>query len=153
MKSFRHLGRELVLKTLLCEEFLTKEELKKMEDQEEPIDYIIGHFGKELPDTDFTKDLYGNVLVQSKEAQKLIQQYAPDWPLDKIARIDKNILIIGITELLHSDVPPLVAINEAVELAKEYGDDSSSKFVNGVLSNIAHDIIGKDKLVNKDASQ
>lgn len=152
MKSFRHLGRELVLKTLLYEEFLTKEELQKMEDEEHPIDYIIDHFGKELPDTEFTKSLYGNVLVHTKEAKDLITQFAPDWPLDKIARIDKNIMVIGITEMLHSEVPPLVAINEAVELAKEYGDDSSSKFVNGVLSNIAHDIIGKDKLVKKDAS-
>lgn len=152
MKSFRHLGRELVLKTLLYEEFLTKEELQKMEDQEDPIDYIIDHFGKELPDTEFTKSLYGNVLVHTQEAKDLITKFAPDWPLDKIARIDKNILIMGITEMLHSEVPPLVAINEAVELAKEYGDDSSSKFVNGVLSNIAHDIIGKDKLVKKDAS-
>lgn len=153
MKSFRHLGRELVLKTLLCEEFLSKEELAKMEDEEDPIDYIIHHFGKELPDTEFTKSLYGNVLVQSPEAKDLITKYAPDWPLEKIARIDKNIMIMGITEMLHSDVPPLVALNEAVELAKEYGDDSSSKFVNGVLSSIAHDIIGKDKLVKKDASQ
>jgi N utilization substance protein B len=152
MKTFRHLGRELVLKTLLCEEFLSKEELKKMQDEEQPIDYILDHFGKELPEEEFTKSLYGNVLVHTKEAKELITKFAPDWPLDKIARIDKNIMIIGITELLHSDVPPLVAINEAVELAKEYGDDSSSKFVNGVLSNIAHDIIGKDKLVNKDAS-
>lgn len=153
MKSFRHLGRELVLKTLLCEEFLTKEELQKMEDEQDPIDYIIDHFGKELPDTEFTKSLYCNVLVHVNEAKELITKFAPDWPLDKIARIDKNIMIMGITEMLHSEVPPVVAINEAVELAKEYGDDSSSKFVNGVLNTIAHDIIGKDKLVKKDASK
>lgn len=152
MKSFRHLSRELVLKTLLCEEFLSKEELQKMEDSQEPIDYIIDNFGKELPEVEFCKSLYGNVLVHQKEAHQLVQKYAPDWPIEKIAKIDKNILSIGITEMLHSEVPALVAINEAVELAKEYGDDSSSKFVNGVLSNIAHDIIGKDQLVKKDAS-
>ena len=153
MRSFRHLSRELVLKTLLCEEFLSKEELQKMQDTQEPIDYIIDNFGKELPEVDFCKSLYANVLQKQQSAIELIQKYAPEWPIHKIAKIDKNILVMGLTEMLHSDVPALVAINEAVELAKEYGDENSSRFVNGVLSNIAHDIIGKDKLVKKDANQ
>lgn len=146
MNSFRHLGREIVLKTLTCEEFLSNEELAKMEDTESPFEYVLSQFGKELPEDQFARDLHKLALEHTQEARDLISKYAPDWPIEKIAKIDKNILIIGISEMLHSEVPALVAINEAVELAKEYGDDNSSRFVNGVLSNIAHDIIGKDKL-------
>jgi len=81
-------------------------------------------------------DLLNKVLDKKKDIDNLIEKAAPDWPLDKIAPVDRNILRIGLCELLFSDpkeVPPKVAINEAIELAKSFGGDNSGKFVNGVL--------------------
>ena len=74
-----------------------------------------------------------------KEIDAVIKKAAPEWPLDKIAIIDRNILRIGLYELLHADpdeVPPKVAINESIELAKNYGGPNAARFVNGVLGTI-----------------
>jgi N utilization substance protein B len=79
--------------------------------------------------------LVRGVLKEQASIDEKIQPIAPDWPIEQIARIDRNILRIGVYELLNEAevVPPKVAINEAVELAKAFGSDNSSKFVNGVL--------------------
>lgn len=147
MKSFRHLARNLVLQALFYNSFVEKDDQLA---PEAVLEYIIDEFGRELPDTEFTENLFQGILVEEAELDKLITKYAPEWPLEKIARTDRLILQIGIYELIKSDeVPPLVAINEAVELAKKYGEENSSKFVNGVLSKIAHDIIGKENLKSK----
>ena len=86
-------------------------------------------------DTDFVEALVRGVLKEQAGIDEKIQPIAPDWPIDQIARIDRNILRIGVYELLNEAkvVPPKVAINESVELAKAFGSDNSSKFVNGVL--------------------
>ncbi len=84
-----------------------------------------------------------------------IQPIAPDWPIEQIARIDRNILRIGVYELLHQSeiVPPKVAINEAVELAKAFGSDNSSKFVNGVLGTAYRTLVeGADETENASAT-
>jgi N utilization substance protein B len=108
---------------------------------------MLDQFGKELPEIEFAESLFDGVLKHSAEFDELIVKYAPEWPLDKIAKIDKCILEIGMYELLYTpDVPPLVAINESVELAKSFGDTNASKFINGVLSALAHDKIDPDKL-------
>jgi N utilization substance protein B len=146
MGSFRHLSRELVLKTIFYQRFRGEEDISL----EQAFEDVISEFGKELPETDFAKKLFDGVSEKEEEINDIIRTYAPEWPLEKIAKVDLHIMQIGIYELLYSeDVPPLVAINEAVELAKEYGDTNTSKFVNGVLSNIAHDKIGKDNLKKK----
>ena len=88
-----------------------------------------------IDDTQFVESLVNGVLKERKAIDEKIQPIAPDWPIEQIARVDRNILRIGVFELLHQAdvVPPKVAINEAVELAKAFGSDNSSKFVNGVL--------------------
>ena len=86
---------------------------------------------------DFSRDLLVGVLEHQSNIDVLIQRYAPEWPLDQIAVIDRNILRIAIYEvLLDEETPVKVAINEAVELAKAYGSDSSPRFVNGVLGTL-----------------
>lgn len=93
-------------------------------------------FGTTKADEPFMRQLLTNILSKRKELDDVIGKAAPDWPIDKIVRIDRNILRIGLAELLFADrtqVPAKVAINEAVELAKTFGSETSSKFVNGVL--------------------
>jgi N utilization substance protein B len=146
MGSFRHLSRELVLRTIFAEKFSDDQKISPQEN----LEYVLDEFGKELPELDFAQKLFKGVIDNTDEINKLITEYAPDWPIDKIAKVDLHILQIGIYELLYDEnVPPLVAINEAVELGKEYGEDNTSRFINGVLSNIAHDKIGEDKLKKK----
>ena len=93
-------------------------------------------FGARDSDMPFMKQLLQNALAKQKEIDEVIVRAAPEWPLDKIAAIDRNILRLGLTELLFADrtqVPAKVAINEAIELAKTFGSTSSGRFVNGVL--------------------
>jgi N utilization substance protein B len=88
-----------------------------------------------IEDKSFVTDLVKGVIAQQPSLDEKIQPIAPDWPIEQIARVDRTILRIGLYELLElSDIiPPKVAINEAIELAKAFGSDNSSKFVNGVL--------------------
>jgi N utilization substance protein B len=89
------------------------------------------------PGAEFARVLVEGVSVHRDELDALIRQYAPEWPVDQIAIIDRNILRLAIFEiLLRNDTPVKVAINEAVELAKEFGSDSSGRFVNGVLGSL-----------------
>ncbi len=82
----------------------------------------------------FARQLVNGVLSDKDELDRLITKFAPEWPVDQLAIIDRNVLRLALYELLHmSDVPVKVAINEAVELAKTYGSDSAPRFINGVL--------------------
>jgi N utilization substance protein B len=134
MASNRHLGRIVALQTLYEYEFRTQ-----CEDESvvvaEILERNIDRYETAIQDTDFVKQLVDGVLKQQADLDAKIQPIAPDWPIEQIARIDRTILRIGVYELLHQAdiVPPKVAINEAVELAKAFGSDNSSKFVNGVL--------------------
>ena len=108
-------------------------------DPDEVLEYSCREFGDKLKDLGFAKDLLKGVIDKKQELIKIIQVEAPEWPIDRIAPIDRAILEIGVYEIMFSgDVPPVVAINEAVELAKSYGDTNSAKFVNGVLSTVMH---------------
>lgn len=92
-----------------------------------------------LPDAgaSFARDLVEGVSKHRQELDSLVGRYAPEWPVDQIAIIDRNILRLAIYEILmRNDTPVKVAINEAVELAKEFGSDSSGRFVNGVLGSL-----------------
>ena len=85
----------------------------------------------------FAHQLVDGVLENKAEIDKIISAFAPNWPIDQMAIVDKNILRVAIYEMvLGGETPPKVAINEAVELAKSFGSDSSPKFVNGVLGSV-----------------
>ena len=95
-----------------------------------------------LAESDFVVKLTKGVEEKQEEIDKTIQGYAPEWPLDQITTVDRNVLRIGIYELtLDTTIPPKVAINEAIELAKSFGGASSGKFVNGVLGSIYKDMV------------
>ncbi len=107
----------------------------------------IDRYKKAIDDRDFIEVLVLGVDSRQKEIDAIIVPVAPEWPIEQIARMDRVILRMGIYELLFSqDVPPKVAINEAVELAKAFGGDNSSKFVNGVLGTVL-----RNKESNSDA--
>lgn len=104
-------------------------------------------------DVPFAKALLQNVIAKKDEVDAVMVKAAPEWPLDKIAPVDRNVLRIGLYELLFGDqsaVPPKVAVNEAIELAKSFGGDTSGKFVNGVLGTVYRDI-GDADASGKDA--
>jgi len=134
MASNRHLGRIVALQSLYEFEFRTQSE-----DTSVDIDEILGRnlerYETAIDDKSFVSDLVKGVIANQADLDEKIQPIAPDWPIDQIARIDRTILRLGLYELLHlaAIVPPKVAINEAVELAKAFGSDNSSKFINGVL--------------------
>jgi len=134
MASNRHLGRIVALQTLYEFEFRTECEDTSV-DVAEVLARNLARYETAIDDTDFVDALVRGVLKEQAELDAKIQPIAPDWPIEQIARIDRNILRIGVYELLNQSeiVPPKVAINEAVELAKAFGSDNSSKFVNGVL--------------------
>ncbi|MCH7624902.1 MAG: transcription antitermination factor NusB [Chloroflexi bacterium] len=91
---------------------------------------------------EFAKDLVHGVLANRKEIDKIVSGFAPSWPIDQMAIVDRNILRIAVFEIVIGKTsPPKVAINEAVELAKAYGSDSSSKFVNGVLGSVMETVV------------
>ena len=88
--------------------------------------------------TEFARQIIFGILPLTHELDQLIAKYAPDWPLDQIAAIDRNILRMALWEFaIQSETPVKVAINEAVELAKHYGSDSAPRFINGVLGSLA----------------
>lgn len=134
MASNRHLGRIVALQTLYEYEFRVQSN-----DKTAIIDDILKRnlerYENEIDDTEFVVSLVHGVNEHQNDLDEHIRPLAPEWPLEQIARIDRNILRLGLYELLYrgDQVPPKVAINEAVELAKAFGSDNSSKFINGVL--------------------
>lgn len=134
MASNRHLGRIVALQSLYEYEFrLQAEDTSARID--EILDRNLERYKEEIDDTSFVTELVKGVLDKQSDLDGNIQPLAPEWPIEQIARIDRNILRLGLYELLYrsEQVPPKVAINEAVELAKAFGSDNSSKFINGVL--------------------
>ena len=134
MASNRHLGRVIVLQSLYEYEMRT---LAK--DPDVDLDVVVAKniepYEKTLGDTEFVYNLANKVVANFDALDKVLAPIAPEWPIESIAAIDRNILRMGLYELSEcSDtIPPKVAINEAVELAKAFGSENSSKFVNGVL--------------------
>lgn len=121
---------------------------------DEIIKRVVLEFGPGFEDEEFVAKIVKGVLEQHKELDSIIEQAAPEWPLAQIAIIDRNVLRIGLWELLfgnYRDVPPKVAINEAIELAKTFGGENSGKFVNGVLGTVYRELgePGKDETSKK----
>jgi len=118
--------------------FNQQEDLKKI------VEKNIKEFGPGLENKDaFVWELITGVIKYLKEINKVIEKAAPQWPIDQINIVDRNVLRIGLYELLFGDkeaVPPKVAINEAIELAKGFGGESSGRFINGVLGTVFKEI-------------
>lgn len=136
MASNRHLGRIIALQTLYEQDFRL-ECGDKAFDLNEVLERNIQRYHDMVDDREFIVRLVDGVNKKQAELDALLQPIAPEWPIAHIARMDRTVLRIGAYELLHeSDVPPKVVINEAVELAKAFGGDNSSKFINGVLGTV-----------------
>ena len=144
MASNRHLGRIVALQSLYEFEFRTQSG-----DTSVDVDEILGRnlerYESAIDDKSFVKELVAGVLEHQADLDSKIQPIAPEWPLEQVARVDRNVLRLGLFELLHraEQVPPKVAINEAVELAKSFGSDNSSKFINGVLGTAYRTLVEK----------
>jgi N utilization substance protein B len=136
MASNRHLGRIVALQTLYEQDFRA-EASDQTFDLKEVLNRNITRYRETIDDTKFIDNLVQGVVSRQSELDGILQPLAPEWPIDQIARMDRVVLRIGAYELLHEkDVPPKVVINEAVELAKAFGGDNSSKFINGVLGSL-----------------
>ena len=145
MASSRHLGRIIAVQALYEYSFYDPSEHEHLIDQ--ILHRHLERRAKNLSDQNFTIDLVKGVIAHQVALDEIIKPTAPQRPLAEIPIIDHCILQISVYELLHhADVPPKVAINEAVELAKQYGSLNSSKFVNGVLGTIYRQFLASGKL-------
>jgi len=130
----RHLSRSIAMQSLYEWDFSGKKG-----DLEKIIKKNTEEFGPGLEDTSLVWQIITGVVKHLFSINKIIEKAAPEWPIDQITIVDRNILRIGLYELLYAvkaEVPPNVAINEAIELAKSFGGESSGKFVNGVLGTV-----------------
>ena len=147
----RHLSRSIAMQSLYEWDFWGRDSSRL----DDIVDKNIKEFGPGLEDTDFIKNLVAGVMEHLETINEIIVKCAPEWPLDQITIVDRNVLRIGIFELLWSkreEVPPKVAINEAIELAKNFGGESSGRFINGVLGTIYREMgePGKDEKSKKE---
>ncbi len=137
--SSRHLARSIALQSLYEWDFPEKKE----KELNAIIEKNIEEFGKDAKDKEFIISLVQGVIKSLEELDQIITAAAPEWPLEKITTIDRNVLRLGLWELIYGnkeEVPPKVAINEAIELAKQFGGSSSGRFVNGVLGTVYREI-------------
>ncbi len=145
----RHLSRSIVLQSLFEWDFRGQKS-----DTHEIITRDVQEFAPGMGDFSFIEQLMASIIEKRNDLDKIIEKAAPDWPIDKISVVDRNILRIGLYELLFSnrdEVPAKVAINEAIELAKTFGGENSGKFINGVLGSVYKEIgePGKDAVSKK----
>lgn len=130
----RHLARSVVLQSLYEWDFWEKKiDLKKV------VERNLSEFAPGIDEPDFVWRIVDGVLEHLETLDNIIRKAAPDWPLERVAIVDRNALRIGLYELIYAnpeEVPPKVAINEAIEIAKNYGGPNSGKFINGVLGTV-----------------
>jgi N utilization substance protein B len=140
--SNRHLARTLAMQTLFAWDF----NAEASDNLKEIIAENFANFAPNFDDNNYVENTVYGVINNIKEINAYIVKYATEWPLEQITIIDRNILRIGVYELLLDEsIPPRVAINEAIEIAKNYGGESSGKFVNGVLGAIYNDLPEKER--------
>jgi len=146
----RHLARSVAMQSLFEWDFNGRKDanIGKI------LEANLKEFAPGIEDSKFTKELVEGVLANREKINSIIEKAAPEWPLEQVAMVDRNVLRIGLFELLfgsRKEVPPKVAINEAIELAKTFGSESSGRFVNGVLGTIYREIgePGKDETSKK----
>jgi N utilization substance protein B len=149
MSANRHLGRIVALQTLYEVDFRQEVDDPGVNLQE-ILERNIGRYEETIEDKAFIEQLVQGITQRQDELDDAIRPVAPEWPIEQIARMDRIILRIGVFELLfEKGVPPKVAINEAVELAKAFGGDNSSKFINGVLGTILRNQEEESKTAKK----
>lgn len=138
MSSNRHLARVIALQSLYEYEFRTHSGVEGLtSDLDVILERNLAVYKETMEDDSFARDLTLGAFKHQAEADQLIAPAAPEWPIDQIAKMDLSILRLAIYELMMKrEVPPKVVINEAVELAKSFGGDNSSRFINGVLGTI-----------------
>ena len=134
MASWRHLSRVIVMQSFFEHE-------ARGCDFDEVLDYNLDEYGEKITDKTFAENLAKKIEKNYADIRSLIKKHAPEWPVEKMDPVERAILVLGVCELIdpEKDVPVNVAINEAIEIAKTYGDEVSSKFINGVLNAVAHD--------------
>lgn len=147
----RHFARRIALQTLYQWDFRGLKEKEAIASAEENIK----EFSIEFDERDFVMDLVSGVTKNQTEIDKIITRYAPEWPIDKIILVDRNVLRLGIYELkfVKEKVPPRVVINEAIELAKAFGSGSSGKFINGVLGALYKDMVKDGEVREEDEKE
>ncbi|MFZ1627188.1 MAG: transcription antitermination factor NusB [Candidatus Moraniibacteriota bacterium] len=131
----RHLQRSVVMQSLFEWDFQGRHDEKALAVLRKNMD----EFAPGLEDYGFARHLMESVLKERSTIDQLIEKCAPEWPLEQVTVVDRNILRLGIAELMfgnYEEVPPKVAINEAIELGKSFGSDATPRFVNGVLGTI-----------------
>jgi N utilization substance protein B len=141
----RHLSRSVVLQSLFEWDFRGMHDASA----KEIIERNAKEYAPGMADISFIQDLMKGILAKKDDLKEIIEKAAPEWPIDKISPVDRNVLRLGLYELLFADrseVPAKVAINEAIELAKTFGGDTSGRFVNGVLGAVYKELgePGKD---------
>ncbi|MFA5987717.1 MAG: transcription antitermination factor NusB [Candidatus Paceibacterota bacterium] len=137
----RHLSRSIALQTLFEWDFNNCDNSKIADILKRDID----EFGPGMTDFSFVEKLVEGVVNKKSHLDEIIQKAAPEWPVDRVAVVDRNVLRVGLYELLYADraeVPAKVAINEAIELAKTFGGENSGKFINGVLGTVYKELGG-----------
>ncbi|MDO8600203.1 MAG: transcription antitermination factor NusB [bacterium] len=135
----RHLARSIVMQSLYEWDFNGEDNTKLPA----IVEKNINEFGPGIDEIDFIHALVDGIMKNRKKIDAILEKAAPEWPISQIAMVDRNVLRLGIFELLFGDreaVPPKVAINESIELAKNFGGENSGKFVNGVLGTIYKEI-------------
>lgn len=140
MASWRHLSRIIVMQSFFEHE-------ARGCDFCETLAYNLKEFGDKISDTSFAEKLTKRIDENFAEIRNMLKRHAPEWPVEKMDPVERSILTLGVCELIdpEEDVPVNVAINESIELAKTYGGENSSKFINGVLNAVAHDKTLKKK--------
>jgi len=148
--SNRHLARTIAMQTLFAWDFNGK----KTEGLDDLISENFKNFAPQFNDGGFVRETVEGVIGHLEEIDNSIKKYATEWPLDQITTVDRNVLRIGIYELLFNEkIPPRVAINEAIEIAKAFGGESSGKFINGVLGAIYNNMPEAEKARREKASE
>jgi len=135
----RHLSRSIAMQSLYEWDFSGRD-MKKLK---EIVGRNLKEFGPGLEEADFVWQLVNGVVDNLAKLDDVISKAAPQWPISQITIVDRNVLRMGLYELLFAkreEVPPKVAINEAIELAKTFGGESSGKFVNGVLGTVYREL-------------
>lgn len=144
MASNRHLGRIVALQTLYEQDF-RREAGDESFDLGSVLKRNISRYESTVDDVFFIEQLVHGVAQHETELDDELRPLAPEWPIEQIARMDRVVLRMGLYELQYEDdVPPKVVINEAVELAKAFGGDNSSKFINGVLGTALKNKTGEE---------
>jgi N utilization substance protein B len=146
MASNRHLGRIIALQTLYEYDFRA-DSGDETADLGEILTRNLERYANKIDDKDFVAQLTNGVAKEAKQLDQQIAPIAPEWPLSQVAMVDREILRMAAYELreFREIVPPKVAINEAVELAKSFGSESSSRFINGVLGTLWRQMNGEEK--------